>query len=440
VRRGMHDGRPVWRLGLPDGEQVQLGEVVVLDASGAELHRALPDIGGGELRVVVPGEVLDGATYPVTVDPTVGTPKTIRTAPSSDPAVAFDGTNHLVVWNEIVEAPFFGRIRGALVGPDGNVIGSSFAISDSTDPKLSASPDVAWNGSKYLVVWEYRYASTDYDIYGRLVSASGVPGTFMRVTDSVHVSSEPTVAAGGSQFLVTWNDDTSTPANADPVFNVWMNRIADDGTKLDGTFGKNLAPFSDDRFNADAAWNGSNWLVVFSEDYDGDESGNIYGYLVDANGTRVGATAIPVGVFTAGERNQSSVASDGRGWLVAFEQRPVGTSLLDVYGRRVDAAGTAVGDYIHIADLSYDERDMEVAFNGVYLVAYKEGVQGRDDDVRGALVATNGSLLNDRGGVTIGGTAGNEAKPSVARAAGSQQWSVAYTLNGQSVVEQTFSK
>jgi hypothetical protein len=134
------------------------------------------------------------------------------------------------------------------------------------------------------------------------------------------------------------------------------------------------------------------------------------------------------------------VASDGRGWLVAFDHRPVGTSLVDVFARRVDASGAPVGEYIRIADLSYDERDPAVAFNGVYLVTYKEWVSGRDEDVRGALVASNGALLNDRGGVTIGGSAGNEDEPSVAPASGSQRWSVAYTLNDQSVVEQTFSK
>ena len=48
-----------------------MGELVVKDAANAELHRALPTVDRSRLAFEVPAAVLDRATYPHTIDPTV---------------------------------------------------------------------------------------------------------------------------------------------------------------------------------------------------------------------------------------------------------------------------------------------------------------------------------------------------------------------------------
>ena len=64
------DGR-AWRLTV-GGSALRMGELVVIDATGKELHRALPRIDGTRVGLVVPAQVLAEATYPLVVDPVVG--------------------------------------------------------------------------------------------------------------------------------------------------------------------------------------------------------------------------------------------------------------------------------------------------------------------------------------------------------------------------------
>ena len=85
----------------------------------------------------------------------------------TSPSVAFDGTNYLVVWQEIP----CNRILGRRVSQDGVPDGDgSFLISDCSEPEGKGSqgevwirkfdPAVAFDGVNYLVTW--------VDFYGNL--------------------------------------------------------------------------------------------------------------------------------------------------------------------------------------------------------------------------------------------------------------------------------
>jgi len=79
-------------------------------------------------------------------------------------AVAFDGTNYLVVWQGSRDAPY--RIYGSRVSRDGTVLDGS-GITISSELGTQTSPAVAFDGNDYLVVWE-----ADGDIHGALVTQS----------------------------------------------------------------------------------------------------------------------------------------------------------------------------------------------------------------------------------------------------------------------------
>ena len=174
------DGTPTragdtWRLPLTGGVNVRLGAMVVKDAHGHRLYRALPTIDRDELTLTVPGTVLAGADYPLTLDPTVGPEQ-----PASDPvygaadgsqstsAVAWNGTNFFVVWSDSRRDS--SDIYGSRVSAAGTVLDpAGIAISTAN----SSQPAVAWDGTNFMVVWQdYRPGATS-DIYGARVSAAG---------------------------------------------------------------------------------------------------------------------------------------------------------------------------------------------------------------------------------------------------------------------------
>src|SRR5438034_5208383 len=64
--RRSSDLEPAWRFPLRGGRGVTVGALVVRDADGRELHRALPSLAGSRLSLTVPGRVLRSAAYPLT--------------------------------------------------------------------------------------------------------------------------------------------------------------------------------------------------------------------------------------------------------------------------------------------------------------------------------------------------------------------------------------
>ena len=86
------------------------------------------------------------------------------------PAVAFDGTNYLVVWDDYPLGPArhlrcAGHQAGAVLDPAG--------IAISTAAGNQQRPALAFDGTNYLVVWADHRSGTDYDIYGARVSTAG---------------------------------------------------------------------------------------------------------------------------------------------------------------------------------------------------------------------------------------------------------------------------
>ncbi|HUQ03997.1 MAG TPA: hypothetical protein VM261_15975 [Kofleriaceae bacterium] len=141
------------------------------------------------------------------------------------PDVASDGTDFLVVW----EGPCAGCVHGvsgATVSGAG-VVGAARRLAPVD--ALSYTPAVAYSGGTYLVTWAAVNANGDHDVHGRLVSRSAAPGADVAIAAAPGNQIIPAVAGNGASFFVVWQDTRSGDVQT------YGARVAATGTVLDGS-------------------------------------------------------------------------------------------------------------------------------------------------------------------------------------------------------------
>ena len=125
-----------------------------------------------------------------------------------EPGVAFDGTNSLVVWRDPRAGNY--EIFGARVSQAGVVLDAAGKRITTSGFKQS-NPAVAFDGTRYLVVWEDDRLDVNYsDIFGARVDTAGT----VLDTSGIQISTAPGIqdlpeVSGNGSFFVAWRDQRS---------------------------------------------------------------------------------------------------------------------------------------------------------------------------------------------------------------------------------------
>jgi hypothetical protein len=322
---------------------VSLGHVYVFDARNMTIDATMEVTQSGT-RIVVEGDDLARAAYPVTVDPEIGTNdfRLSTMGPDGDidydalrPAVAYNSVNNefLVVWSGddnaagVTDGEFeiFGQRISAATGLA--VGANDFRISDmgpDGDGQFDAvSPDVAYSATsnEYLVVWEGDDNAPGLidganEVFGqRIAGATGAAiGTNdFRISDmgidsdTLLDAERPAVAWNSvdNLFLVVWagDDDTAPLVNGESeIFGQLIAagtgaatgtndfRISDMGPNGNGNF---------DALNPDVAYNATNneFFTIWQGD---DNTAPLVDGETEIFGQRIaGATGAEVGTNDA---------------------------------------------------------------------------------------------------------------------------------------------
>ena len=122
-------------------------------------------------------------------------------------AACFDGEHVVSVWQD--NTITYPTIYGARLGTDGTSLDSAgVALHTMADPNI-ATPAIAWNGTDFLLVWAESSSSNYVNIWGELLNrdltAAGSPFSISVASGS---QSNPAVASNGSSFLVSLDGRT----------------------------------------------------------------------------------------------------------------------------------------------------------------------------------------------------------------------------------------
>jgi hypothetical protein len=312
---------------------------------------------------------------------------------SKEGAVAFDGSRYLVVWEE---GP---NIFGRFINTSGVPSGSAFVIGGGGNVFFSAwGPKVAFNGSRYFVVWD-----PGTGVRGRVVSTSGtLLGSELSI---VALGASPDVASDGVGFLVV--GITAFPSEVSGQF-VTVNAAG--SPSLSGpAFGISNSPRHD--VDPRVAFGQSTYLVTWSSD--AAVNANQYDVVAKLVTPATGALspAITVDTFDASQGfqglRQPGVAFGSSSFLVTYNNR-TSAGPVHIYGARVALDGTVL-DPLGIPIFTAVSSGASAPIFGPqeWLVVWASG------QVRGRRVSTTGVVEADFYDLSVS-NANSQSSPDVA--------------------------
>jgi hypothetical protein len=236
------------------------------------------------------------------------TSPTTSQPPQYNPAVAFDGTNYLVVWegHYVVngESQFYG-VHGSWVRPsDGQLVDpQSFTLS-----RTGGTPQLAYSDGRYLAAWPVS-SNSQVDIQGVRVDAASrtvLDATPLPIANSQESENQPSIAAHNGQFLVAWSGSGGR---------IGATRVrGSDGARLDGAgflvTGSGLTPPS-------VAFDGRDYRVLWQDTRSGDRK--LLSTRISAQGqVAAGAELVLSSVLSTTEGYKALAASAPGHFLTAY--------------------------------------------------------------------------------------------------------------------------
>lgn len=320
---------------------VRIGGVTGIDARDARTPGALR-LEGGDLLLSLPAAFVDRASYPLVLDPLIGT--VIGASGSSayadsNPEVAYDhsSTNFVVVWSRsfsLTDAD----IRGQRLDFDGDYVGGLMLIRStdvvSTNPAVASVNDT----DRMLVAWEESaWISPRQIVCCTVDPATGSASGVLTVAPSAASQSDPDV--GGERgfedddAMVVWSESgagirarqVDTPSFGSPAAVGSTIAVADDTAT---TF---LVNPSITRCAGDYGYFG----VAWQSEVQSNGKGSIYVRVLTRNGLFASdAEPISFAPFFDYDDQEPDIDGNGREFLVAWHRQESTTSTsTDVYAR-----------------------------------------------------------------------------------------------------------
>jgi YD repeat-containing protein len=291
------------------------------------------------------------------------------------PAAAYSvsATAYLVAWQHYSGTADLNDARAAWVSRGGSV-GSAFGVATGTDDQRA--PDVACGAAgECLVAWERQAAQgvSGWDILARRVDDSGTVGSAQAIYDGNLDQRYPAAAYNAltAEYVVGGQDYRSGSA-----WDVYVQRVDADGS-LDGDEVLASAGPADEYQGSPAVAYGTEeetHLVVWTDGRNGND--DIYGQFVAGGGALVGP-AFAIANDQEDYESTPAVAYDAADdeYLVVWAHWDSKTEEADVYGQRVDGAGTLLGLPLAVCTAAAGQYDPAIVYNattGHFLVAWQD--------------------------------------------------------------------
>ena len=402
----------------PEVGGVRIGKVVGIDADGDRVFGTLR-LAGDALELVLPDAFVDGAHFPLVLDPLIGTEFTVYSGNDVyEPDIAYDVTNarYLAVFNRrfsFTDIDVYGQRMDSTGAAVGGIIFIDTSISTVARPRVGGVNTT----DRFLVAWQ-RSGSPfgPWDVVCRAVNASdGVMSAIVNIAATAADEFNPVVGgdAGVSDndAVVVWETDTgmnacqvTCAAGVDPVP---FGTIALSNSSFDNT--PSISKATDATARHVICWSRA---VLLSDS-------EIIAQAVTKDLALVGGE-LTVTNNAVGD-TRPAVDGDGVNFMVAWERTESGGSTKDIVSAFLVASGSgltlSVGATALEAGVGVDEYGPDIAYLGTrFCVTFTARTGALLDNCYAWLVNRNCTTCNAR--VVLDGLNGSgwnrEAAPRLA--------------------------
>ncbi|MFP4458306.1 MAG: T9SS type A sorting domain-containing protein [Candidatus Zixiibacteriota bacterium] len=292
----------------------------------------------------------------------------VATTDQVNPAIASDGTDFVVAWEDNRAGSSNKNIMGHPIFGDGDVPMTFFAVSTSpgnqTEPAMSAIDDT------YFMVWSEPGGDISYRRSSFTVLEDG-PSELVSTSEQ---TSNLNITAGDGIYFVVWEENSAIKGLP----------VRADGTALSSTVDIHRTP--DTQTYPDVAYFDGSFYVVWAQE--GTENG-IFGKAFNASGTAVGDFEVIDN--TSDSPSFPSIASNGFSALVVYHVQNDGAR--DIMGK-VLSGGDAEPFSISSAS-GHQQRPVVEIGTGAFLVVYEDYGDGYFANIMGRWVSPSGSPVGD---------------------------------------------
>jgi hypothetical protein len=336
---------------------VQIGGVTGIDAAGRTMPGGLQWVAGG-LELSLPHAFLATATYPIVLDPLIGSVIAVSsglTYADGVPDAAYDATTNrfLVVFEREFSASNV-DIRGQFVTAGGTLVGGTIFFGSSG---VARSPRVANLGvrDRFGVVWNQLAAGTSTVQLQTVEAGSGalnftvvVASTTTSEFSGADIGAQVEAAIGSARgFVVVYQDDD---VDAIRARRIWFN--TNDSILTSSSFNVLadglLGPFHSQPAIARAAAADGKLLVVARRQSSFGLGSSIQAVVLDAGSNLVGTVA-PVASSSNDELFRPDVDGYASKWVVGWER----------------AGSGLVFDAVRVAPVTYDSTTLALTVGAV---------------------------------------------------------------------------
>ncbi len=363
-----------------------------------------PDIYG--VRVSPQGTLLD--TTPIFISTDANYP--------SNPKVAHDGINYMVVWEDFEE---FGwdsctkYIRGSRIATDGTLIDSipltfaTYSCTTFNNPfikEFSLNPVFEFGLENYLLVWNFIDFAGDFsqNIYGCRISTDGVvlDTNYITISNTLGNQIFPSLAFDGTEFLIAWEDFRNASNGFKPA--IYFTKIDTSGIVLD-SLGKPLLTDSITTLQHPSVCHGGNEYLISFTDRRGNPfkyalDDDIYASRVDIAGNPIDSSGIPLSISTQHQR-MPAFGFDGENHLIVWEDER--REDIDLFGALIDTSGNILTPpgVFPVSQYKYDQIKPKVDFVDPYYLVVWQDYRGADwiSRLYGARITKEGMVLDPDG-------------------------------------------